>query len=75
VTKHKKVHLQKFLGRLYTDITSHGIATQESTGYGGVATRAIDGNAAGKWSRYIAKFRFYALCMMNNFSATSSIIF
>jgi hypothetical protein len=72
----KKTYLQNFSEKLYTDITKYGIATQESTGYGGVANRAIDGNAAGKWNRYITKFRYCieVLSITINFNAASSII-
>ena len=33
----------------YTKIEQYGVATQESTAYGGIASRAIDGNTIGRW--------------------------
>ena len=34
----------------YTKIERYGVASQESTGWGGFASKAIDGNTKGRWA-------------------------
>jgi hypothetical protein len=42
---------RNFTERKYTQIAKYGYAYQESTGYDGIASRAIDGITAGNWLR------------------------
>ena len=53
------------------NIAKLGVATQESTGWGGSASRAIDGNKSGGWGRYVSDslnswvstFHIFTSCM------------